>query len=171
MASSLRWGSGDCVVQARVVFTDWISVYNKALYFVSDRNNVSGFHTIEPQHEWMWRSAINLWWVASGRMCEGSSCLEQRVLILNCCRLLSWKAELPQNGAAWDMDVQDVPKLTSVSVDELAASVDTISQKIISLRGFIPFGSKKSSRHLTFNNHLVSWWKHAAANWSPSLGT
>lgn len=55
------------------------------------------------------------------------------------------------------MDVQDVPKLTSVSVDELAASVNTISQKIISLRGFIPFGSKKSSRHLTFNNHLVSW--------------
>lgn len=54
------------------------------------------------------------------------------------------------------MDVQDASELTCVSLDELAASVNSISQKIISPRGSIALGSKKSSRHLTFNNHLVS---------------
>lgn len=54
------------------------------------------------------------------------------------------------------MDVQDASELSSVSLDELAASVNTTSQKIISPRGSIPLESKKSSRHLTFNNHPVS---------------
>lgn len=55
------------------------------------------------------------------------------------------------------MDVQDASEMTSVSLDELAASANAISQKIISPRGLMPLGSKKSSRHLTFNNHPVSW--------------
>lgn len=54
------------------------------------------------------------------------------------------------------MDVRDVSELTSVSLDELVASVNTISQKINGPRGSIPLGSKKSSGHLTCNNHLVS---------------
>lgn len=109
---------------------------------------------------------------SSGLMFLGFSSFEQRVQILRRRRLFSGEAEPPRKKELPEIwTVQNVSKPTSVSLDELAASVNTISQKIVSLRGSVPLGSKKSSRHLTFNNHLASWWKHAAANWSLSLGT